>query len=119
MNRYLKINDYVFTFEDFLTTKYTLIANSIVNSRITPTAIEASVFALLTGMINFGKLFANLHGNLWAYILGIDENNLDLLYIAMIIKALLSLLPMLLLFMVPNKEEIEADEDLKKLNKEL
>lgn len=57
-----------------------------------------------------------MFGNFWAYMLGLNAKNLGDFYIALVLKLLFSFTPLLLLDLVPNKEDIENDEDLKRLN---
>lgn len=57
-----------------------------------------------------------LLGNFWAYMLNLSAKNLNDFYIALIIKFVSSFLPLFMLGLVPNKEHIEKDSDLKRLN---
>ena len=57
INQLIGIPDYLFLivtnlFEDFVNTRYQTIANSVINARCTPRAIEATIFSLFTGMSN-------------------------------------------------------------------
>lgn len=65
--------------------------------------------------LGFGVLGV-FFGNFWAYMLGLNASNLGDFYIALVLKLLFSFVPLLLLDLVPNKEEIDKDEDLKRLN---
>ena len=122
LNQYLYINDYVFLFftnlfEDFLSTRFIIIANGVINARITPNNIEASILAIFTGLGNLGfGLIGTLMGNFWGSYFRIDGNNLENLYLGLTVKLFCSLLPLLMLNLLPNKEEIAKDEDLKRLN---
>lgn len=41
-------------FEDFINMRYTVIAHGVINARISPESVEATVFAVLTGCSNLG-----------------------------------------------------------------
>jgi hypothetical protein len=120
---YIGVNQYVFLiitnlFEDFVGLKYGILANSVINARITPHSVEATIFAVLTGMNNLGfGVLGPLLGNFWAEVLGINLKNFDNFYMAMIVKLISSFIPLIFLPLIPNKEEIDKDEDLKSLNK--
>jgi len=104
--------------EDYLTVRYSVIAYSVVNARITPITIEASIFAALVGVALFGfGVLGTLHGTAWALYLGLSKENMARLPEAMLIKLAFSLVPFALLGWVPNKDEIEASKDLQELNK--
>jgi len=123
-NTYIYIPDYIFIlftnlFEDFIGMRYSIIANGVINARITPNAVEASVFAILTGLSNLGYgLIGSLMGTFWCNLLDINRTSLGNFYKGLLIKLVLSVLPLFLLKLIPNKEEINNDEDLKKLNQE-
>ena len=122
LHRRFYINDYVFLlctnlFEDMLSNRYTIICAGVVHMRIAPQAVEATVLALLAGASNLGfGVVGPIFGNFWAYMLGLSSRNLGDLYVALVIKLLFSLVPLLFLGFVPNKEDIDKDEDLKRLN---
>ena len=99
--------------------RYAIIANGVINARITPNAVEASIFAILTGLSNLGfGLIGSLMGTFWCNLLDINRSTIANFYRGLLIKLFLSLVPLLLLGLIPNKEDINADEDLKKLNQE-
>ena len=49
-------------------------------------------------------------------MLNINLENLENLYMGLIIKLVFSFIPLLLLPLIPNKDEIENDMDLRRLN---
>jgi len=122
LHRHFYINDYVFLlitnlFEDMISNRYTIICSGVVHTRIAPQAVEATVLALLAGASNLGfGVLGPIFGNFWAYMLGLNARNLGDLYVALVLKLLFSLVPLLFLGLVPNREDIEKDEDLKLLN---
>jgi len=60
-------------FEDFLNSRYQSIANGVINARVTPHAIEATMFALFTGVSNLGfGVIGNIFGSYLAEILSIN-----------------------------------------------
>jgi hypothetical protein len=68
-NTWFNISDYLFVlvtnlFEDFIHTRYIIIANMAMITRVVPHSVEATVFALLSGMLNLGfGVFGSLFGN--------------------------------------------------------
>lgn len=117
-NTYLYIPDYIFIlftnlFEDFISMRYAIIANGVINARITPNSVEASIFAILTGLSNLGfGLVGTVMGTVWSSVLNINKENYGNLYKGLIVKLILSLLPLLMLGLIPNKEEINENSDL-------
>lgn len=116
------LNDYVmliFTnlLEDLVNMRFSNLPQMVINGKVTPKSIEATVFAVFAGMSNLGYgVVAPIIGNLIASALGINKVNLGNFYLALIIKLILSVVPLTFLFLVPNKGEIENDLDLKRLN---
>jgi len=105
-------------FEDFLNSRYSSIANGVINAKVTPHAIEATIFAIFTGTSNLGfGVIGNIFGTYLADLLQINETNLGNLYYGLMFKFGLSLIPFSFLFLLPNKNEIESDEGLHRLNK--
>ena len=106
------INDFVFLaftnmLEDFLGFRYAIVPNGVINTRITPHSVEGTVLSVLTGMSNLGfGVLGPLVGNVWAYYLGIDKNNLQNLWMGLLAKFFISFVPLLFLKLLPNKEEI-------------
>ncbi|CDW79847.1 folate-biopterin transporter family [Stylonychia lemnae] len=121
-NTYIYIPDYIFIlftnlFEDFIGMRYSIIANGVINARLTPDAVEASVFAIFTGLSNLGfGLIGSMMGTYWSNLLNINRQNLDNFYLGLILKLGLSFVPLFFLKLIPNKEDINQDEDLKRLN---
>ena len=82
VNVILGINDYLFLaftnmLEDFLGFRYSIVANGVLYTRITPQSIEGTIVSVFAGFSNFGfGVIGPLFGNLWASLLGIDKNNL-------------------------------------------
>jgi hypothetical protein len=97
-------------FEDFLGVRYCTIVQGVIAAKVAPKSIEASIMALIAGMSNCGfGVVAPFFGNLCSYGLGINVDNLDGFWKVLILKLVFSLLPLMTLSMIPNKEEALND----------
>ena len=62
-------------FEDFISMRYTVIVYSVLNAKITPDSVEATIISILTGVNNLGfGVIGSYHGTLWAGALGIEKH---------------------------------------------
>ena len=78
-------------------------------AKMIPSNIESSMFAMLTGLMNLSNGFsAKMLGNLINIFVGVEDNNLNDLWILYTIQAVCSLAPLLFIWLVPNKAEVEA-----------
>lgn len=123
-NLVIGIPDYIFLLftnllEDFVGIRFALFANGVINARITPHSVEASIYAIITGLSNLGfGVVGTLFGTYVSDALGINQQHMDNLHQGILVKLAFSVLPFLLLPLIPNKEEINTDEDLKRVNLE-
>ena len=115
VDKLLGINAFVFTlftniFEDCMHMKYTIVTYCTINAKVTPRSVEATIFSVLTGLGNFSfGVIGSLYGAFICTSLGINSKNLERLDEALMIKLFLSFLPLLLIKLIPNKEEIDND----------
>ena len=94
---------------DTLSTAFSQLPVLVLFAKITPKNIEATVFALFTGVLNFSAIV--LSPNMGIIIndlfVGVSLTSLSNYYKLVFIQMMLSLLPLLLLHLIPMKEEIE------------
>ncbi|CDW78704.1 UNKNOWN [Stylonychia lemnae] len=123
INRMLYINDYImliFTnlLEDIMQTRYLFYCSGVVHNRLAPSKVEATIMALFAGFSNIGfGVIAQFFGNFCAEIIGVNNENIQDIYKLLIIKLVFSFVPLTFLRLIPNKDEIENDVDLQRLNK--
>ena len=61
------------------------------------------MFAMLTGLMNLSCGFsAKMLGNAFNYFVGVDDKNLNDLWILYVCQACCSLLPLAFIFLIPN-----------------
>ena len=77
-------------------------------AKLIPANIESSMFAMLTGLMNFSNLFAaKMLGNYINTYFGVTQENLGDLWKLYIVQIFCCLLPALFLFLLPNKMQVE------------
>ena len=77
-------------------------------AKMIPSNIESSMFAMLTGLMNLSNGFSSkMLGNGINYFVGVEEHNLKDLWILYTIQAACSLLPLLFIWLVPSKTQVE------------
>jgi hypothetical protein len=78
-------------------------------AKLVPTSIEASMFALLMGILNLSfYVVSKLIGNAYNSFIGIDKNHLDEIWKLYVIETIGTILPILFLWLLPNKVEVSA-----------
>lgn len=97
----------------------------VLSSKLCPTGIEGTFFALLMSIDNVGVLSASWGGGLLLHVLKITRTQFDNLWLAILIRNILRVSPLCLLFLVPRadpnspilpnellstEEEIETEE---------
>lgn len=77
-------------------------------AKMIPSNIESSMFAMLTGLMNLSNGFSSkMLGNFINIFVGVREESLEQLWILYVIQAACSLLPLLFIWLVPKKQEVE------------
>ena len=76
-------------------------------AKMIPSNIESSMFAMLTGLMNLSNGFSSkMLGNAINSFVGVQESNLKDLWIMYVMQAVCSLLPLLFIGLIPNKQEV-------------
>ena len=73
----------------------------VLSSKLCPTGIEGTFFALLMSIDQVGMLTSTWAGGFVLHILNVTRSEFDNLWLAVLIRNLLRLTPILLLFLVP------------------
>lgn len=117
INRTLGIDDHWFSLGDSLILtvmgKIAFMPILVLAARLCPPGVEATLFALLMSISNFGGLLSNQLGALLTHWLGVTETNFDNLGLLVVISSASRFLPLLFLGWLPTgdpKTEIEAQE---------
>ena len=82
-------------------------SGNILFAKLIPANIEASMFAILTGIINFCNFFVAKHlGNFFNIFVGVTDDNLDKLWILEAIMVGCALIPIAFLWLVPTRKDV-------------
>ncbi|CAN6482238.1 unnamed protein product [Victoria cruziana] len=76
----------------------------VLSAKLCPSGIEGTFFALLMSIDNIGVFSSSWGGGLLLHILNVTRTEFSNLWVAIIVRNLLRLLPLLLLFLVPNSD---------------
>lgn len=108
------INDLLFIIftsiiTDTLGLAFTNMPSMVLFAKITPKRIEATVFALLTGVHNLagGFLAPMIGAGINKAFVGVTADNLDNFYICVIIQLITVLIPLLFVTMIPSRSDIK------------
>lgn len=118
-NKHLGISDKLFCVGDSVIIQSIAEINYlpvlILACRLCPKNLEATMYALLMSVLNFGGMLGSQVGALLAYLLGITSTNFDKLWIMILIAQISMLLPLPFLRMVKventAKEAEQGDND--------
>ncbi|GJN00716.1 hypothetical protein PR202_ga17914 [Eleusine coracana subsp. coracana] len=77
----------------------------VLSSKLCPTGIEGTFFALLMSIDNIGGLTASWGGGLLLHLLNITRTEFKNLWAAIIIRNAMRLLPLALLFLIPRSDQ--------------
>jgi len=78
-------------------------------AKLIPPTIESSMFALLTGLLNFFNLFASKQlGNFINLFVGVTSENLEQLWILYAIALPCTVLPIFFICLLPKQAEIQS-----------
>lgn len=104
-NRALGIDDHWFSLGDSLILtvmgRIAFMPVLVLGARLSPPGVEATLFALLMSVNNFGGLISHQFGAVLMYWLGITETNFNALWVLVIIANLSRLLPLLFINWLP------------------
>ncbi|WP_008315120.1 folate/biopterin family MFS transporter [Leptolyngbya sp. PCC 6406] len=105
-NRALGIDDHWFSLGDSLILtvmgEISFMPVLVLSARICPSGVEATLFALLMSILNLAGLLSHELGAVLTSWLGVTETNFDHLWLLVTLTNLSSLLPLPLLFLLPN-----------------
>nr|XP_043608840.1 probable folate-biopterin transporter 2 [Erigeron canadensis] len=76
----------------------------VLSSQLCPPGIEGTFFALLMSIDNFGLMSSTWLGGLLLHVLNVTRTKFDNLWLAILIRNLLRLLPLCFLFLVPKSD---------------
>ena len=97
------------TVTDLLQDAFQRLPGMVLFAKMIPSNIESSMFAMLTGLMNLSNGFtAKMLGNIINSFVGVHEKNLTDLWVLYIIQACCSMLPLLFIWLIPNKSEVEG-----------
>lgn len=94
----------------------------VLSSKLCPLGIEGTFFALLMSIDHVGMLSASWAGGLLLHTLNVTRTTFDNLWLAILIRSLFRLLPLAILFLIPNSDPNAAilpSEMLRKKRSEL
>lgn len=77
----------------------------VLSSKLCPTGIEGTFFALLMSIDNAGMLTASWGGGLILHVLKITRTEFSNLWLAILIRNIMRVVPLALLFLVPKSEQ--------------
>jgi folate/biopterin transporter len=105
-NRAIGIDDHWFSLGDSLILtvmgEISFMPVLVLSARICPPGVEATLFALLMSILNLAGLLSHEFGAVLTHWLGVTETNFDHLWQLVTLTNLSSLLPLPLLFLLPN-----------------
>jgi folate/biopterin transporter len=106
VNRSLGIGDEWFSLGDSLVLtvmgEIAFMPVLVLSARLCPPGVEATLFALLMSVVNLAGLLSHELGAVLTHWLGVTETNFDHLWQLVLITNLTTLLPLPLLFLLPN-----------------
>ncbi|KAG0472306.1 hypothetical protein HPP92_016852 [Vanilla planifolia] len=76
----------------------------VLSSKLCPSGIEGTFFALLMSIDNLGLLSASWGGGLLLHIFNVTRREFGKLWVVILIRSLMRLLPLVLLFLVPGSD---------------
>ena len=92
---------------DTIDAAFRLLAINVVMARLIPANIEASMFAIQTGIQNFCNFFlAKQLGNLFNLPVGVTDEDTSQLWLLLLITYVLSFIPLAFLWLAPHRKEV-------------
>ena len=88
---------------------FEVISAMTIFAKLIPPKIESSLFALVTGFLNLSYwFFARVLGNLVNKFFGVSKSNLNDLWKLFLVQAIVALIPLAVIWLLPNREEVAA-----------
>jgi len=95
------------TVTDTLQNAIRLLAGNVLFAKLIPANIESSMFAILTGIMNFCNFFlAKQLGNFVNLFVGVTDKDLDKLWILFAVMVVCSFFPIFFIWLVPSRKEV-------------
>ena len=95
------------TVTDTLSSAIRLLSGNVLFAKLIPVNIEASMFAILTGITNFCNFFvAKQLGNFFNIFVGVSSDNLESLWILFAITTGCSIIPIFFIWLVPSRSQV-------------
>ena len=95
------------TVTDTLNNCIQLLSGNVLFAKLIPANIESSMFAILTGIINLCHFFvAKQLGNFFNLFVGVNDENLEDLWVLFLITAVCSIIPIFFIWLVPRRKEV-------------
>ena len=96
------------TIADVLYNAFVMLPGMVLFAKLIPSNIESSMFAMLTGLMNFSNLFAaKMLGNYINTFFNVTEERLDDLWKLYIVQIFCCFLPLLFICLLPNRMQVE------------
>jgi len=93
---------------DVLYNAFVNLPGMVLFAKLIPANIESSMFALLTGLMNFSNLFfAKMLGNYINTFFGVTQENLEELWMLYVVQIICCLVPAFFICLLPTKMEVE------------
>lgn len=94
---------------DTLGLAFSMLPTLVLFAKITPKNIEATVFAMLTGVFNLSSTVCSPMAGVIInrFFVNVTTENLENFYILVIIQLVLSFVPLFLIRLIPSKQEIQ------------
>jgi predicted membrane protein len=102
------------TVTDSIYSGYTMMPSAVTFAKLIPEDVESSMFAMLTGLINFSNLFASKELavliNLYfgVYYDSEANNNLQEIWKLYCVQAACCIIPITLVWLLPTKDQVKA-----------
>lgn len=77
----------------------------VLSAKLCPSGIEGTFFALLMSIDNFGLLSSSWGGGLLLHLLNVTRTNFRNLWLAILIRNIMRILPLVMLFLVPKSDQ--------------
>ena len=103
------------TLTDTLVSAITILSGNVLFAKMIPANIEASMFSILTGIVNFCNFFLAAHlGNFFNLFVGVTEENLEKLWVLELIATGAALVPLFFVWLVPLRSEVFKVQEVNK-----
>lgn len=96
------------TITDVLYNVFVMLPGMVLFAKLIPANIESSMFAMLTGLMNFSNLFASkMLGNYINSFFGVTQDSLGKLWYLYVVQIFCCVIPLLFICLLPNRMQVE------------